>query len=323
MDKGETMYLTHSFSDRGRRTSAPMFSLRALVPLLAALVAVPPALAGTTLDRIKETRTLRLGYGPETPLMQKDASGKPTGFAIGLCQKIAEAAKLELNLPALAVEYVPVTGDGGVAAVAQGKVDVLCDPTPPTAAARKQVSFSIPVFASGIGAVLRRDGSQRLKDILTDRSLPTTPNWRGNADQLVRNSTMAVISGARAERLLIERLSEKQIIPKIVTVDDPAAGVAQVVEGRANVFFADKAVLFDAVKRSGASGDLQILDRYFTQDTFAFAVARDDEDLRLLVDSALSRLYRSSDFSSFYATWFGQPLGEVGLILFRLNALAE
>ena len=153
------MYLTHSFSDRARRTRAPLFSLRVLVPLLAALVAAPSALAGSALDRIKETRTLKLGYGPETPLIQKDASGKPTGFAIGLCQKIADAAKIELNQPALAVEYVPVTREGGVAAVAQGKVDVLCDPTPPTAAARKQVSFSIPIFASGIGAVLRRDGS--------------------------------------------------------------------------------------------------------------------------------------------------------------------
>jgi hypothetical protein len=52
-------------------------------------------------------------------------------------------------------------------------------------------------------------------------------------------------------------------------------------------------------------------------------MARDDEDLRLLVDGALSRLFRSNDFGPFYATWFGQPLGEIGLVLLRLNALAD
>ena len=129
---------------------------------------------------------LTFGYGADArPFSYKDESGNPAGYAIALCGKIADAAKAGLGLPALAVEYVPVARDEGLRAVVQGKIDVLCEATVPTLTSRKEVSFSIPIFASGIGAVERRDASTRLKDILSDRRPPTTPTWRANADQLI------------------------------------------------------------------------------------------------------------------------------------------
>src|SRR4029077_1497677 len=114
----------------------------------------------------------------------------PAGYAIALCGKIADAMKADLGLSSLAVDYVAVARDEGVRSGAQGKIDILCEATVPTLKSRKEVSYSIPIFASGIGAVVAKDASARLKDILSGRTPPTSPTWRANADQLLRNSTV-------------------------------------------------------------------------------------------------------------------------------------
>jgi len=199
---------------------------------------------------------------------------------------------------------------------------VLCEATVPTLTSRKEVSFSIPIFASGIGAVVRRDASTRLKDILSDRRPPTTPTWRANADQLIRQTTVSVVTATRAESALKNRLSQMQFIPKMAPVDNYGAGIDRVLDGRSNVFFGDRAILLDAVKLKGLSNELQVLDRFFTRETLAFAVPRDDENLRLIVDAALSRLFRSNEFREVYGKWFG-PLNENTLSMFQLDALPD
>jgi ABC-type amino acid transport substrate-binding protein len=316
------MHLMHSIGRRGHR-GKDAIALATLVPLLILLSAASPASAGATLDRIKSSGKLTLGYGADArPFSYKDESGNPGGYAIALCGKIADAAKADLGLSALAVEFVPVARDEGLHAVAQGKIDILCEATVPTLTSRKQVSYSIPIFASGIGAVVLKDASTRLKDILSGRTPPTGPTWRANADQLLRQSTISVVAGTRAERALTDRLSQLQLIPKMVPVDSYAAGIDRVLDGRSNVFFGDRAILLDAVKQKNLSGQLQVLDRFFTHETLAFAVPRDDEDLRLVVDGALSKLFRSNAFREVYGKWFG-PLKDETWSLFRLTALPD
>jgi len=316
------MHLTHSTGRRGHRSNDAPVALAIVVPLLMLLAASPASAAGG-LERIKASGKLTLGYGADArPFSYKDESGKPAGYAIELCSKIADVAKADLGLPALAVDFVPVARDEGVRAVAEGKVDILCEATVPTLATRKQVSYSIPIFASGIGAVVRKDAPQRLKDILAGRTPPTSPTWRGNADQLLRMSTISLVAGTREERKVTERLNELQLIPKLVAVNDYAAGIERVVDGRSNVFFGDRAVLLDAIKRAKSPDELQIIDRFFTHETLAFAVPRGDENLRLVVDTALSRLYRYNEFRDVYDKWFGR-IDERTLSVFRVAALPE
>ena len=314
------MHPTRTTGRDGHRGIAPLRWLGALAPLVALLAVAPPAAAGAALDRIKESKTLKLGYGSEGVFIGKDASGKPSGFAIDLCNKIGEAAKAEM--PSLTVELVPISHEEGIAAVVQGKVDVLCDVAQPTVASRKQVSFSIPVFASGTGAVVRRDSSERLKDVLSGRPPQSTALWRANADQLLRNATLSAVAGSRSESVLKERLRDFQIVPKYVPVSDLSTGVARVLDGRTNAFFGDRALLLEAARRSPASHELLVLDRYFSNETYAFALPRGDEDLRLLVDGALSRVFRSNELRALYEKSFGK-LGDTGLNMYRLGTLPD
>jgi polar amino acid transport system substrate-binding protein len=65
-----------------------------------------------------------------------------------------------------------------------------------------------------------------------------------------------------------------------------------------------------------------ILDRQFTFEQGALALARGDDDFRQAVDAALSRAYASSGFGEQYAKWFG-PFDDRARMFFRWNALPE
>ena len=91
---------------------------------------------------------------------------------------------------------------------------------------------------------------------------------------------------------------------------------------KASVFFTDRSILLDAVKRSGKAGDLTVLDRRFTIAPLAFALRRGDEDGRLAMDRLLSRIYGTAEFRATYTKWFGEP-DESATAFFRAVALPE
>ncbi|HRP29662.1 MAG TPA: transporter substrate-binding domain-containing protein, partial [Burkholderiaceae bacterium] len=80
--------------------------------LLAALLALgtaATALAAGVLDRARENSKLTFGYRADARPFAYTDGGKPAGFSVALCTRIADAVKTELKLPNLQVEFVPVT----------------------------------------------------------------------------------------------------------------------------------------------------------------------------------------------------------------------
>ena len=98
----------------------------------------------------------------------------------------------------------------------------------------------------------------------------------------------------------------------IVDVETHADGVKMVEAGTADAYSADRAILLMYAQQDKG---LKVLERYFTFEPIALAMARDD-DFRLVVDTALSNLFRSDGFNALYSKYFGEP-GEVTLMLFR------
>src|SRR5690349_11875027 len=119
--------------------------------LLAAALALGASFAAAgTLDKAKEAGKITLGYASDNRPYAFDAGGKPAGYAIDLCGRVAEALKSELKLPALTVDYVAVTREEAFNAVQQGRIDLLCAAVP-TLERRALVDFSIPIMLSGTG----------------------------------------------------------------------------------------------------------------------------------------------------------------------------
>jgi polar amino acid transport system substrate-binding protein len=286
------------------------------------VVTAAPVLAGVTLDRVREAGKLTLGYRDDArPFSFKDESGAPAGFSIALCKKIAEDIKAELGLSELNVEWAPVTLEDRFDAVQQGRVDLLCGADTATLARRSDVSFSVPIYPSGIGAIVRADAAAALQAVLEGRPV-TGPIWRGYPARILEEKTFAVVTGTTSETWLAERMAKFQLSATVLPVENYAAGVAAVTEGNADVFFGDRAIMMDAAAENVASGNLVALDRTFTNEPIALALARDNDDLRLVVDRTLSRLYASPEFRDLYATSFGEP-GAGILLFYGVSALPE
>jgi putrescine:ornithine antiporter len=295
----------------------------ASIAVLALLLGSGVPASAATLDQVKAQARIRLGYRTDArPLSFKDDSGNPAGYSVALCQEVVAAAKVELGLPALAVQWVPVTIETRFNALKQGEIDLLCGAETETLARRGEVAFSIPVFPGGIGALLRSDAPARLKEVLSGKPAVVRPYWRGTVGQILQAQTFSVVSGATSEKWLADKLKEFQLSASVAPASGYDAGVHDVLERSSSVFFGDRAILLDAVKRSGATGELVVLDRSFTYEPIALALARGDEDFRLLVDRTLSRLYRSGEAGSIYAKWCGEP-DEAALAFFRTSALPD
>jgi polar amino acid transport system substrate-binding protein len=293
--------------------------------LLAAIVASVSAPASAqTLDRIRDSKTIRLGYESDArPFSFKDEAGQPAGYAVALCTIVADRAKTELGLTDLTVEWVPLEGDARFAAVKDGTVDLLCGADVVTLARRAEVSFSIPIFPSGTGAVLNAASPLALREVLVNGQPGGRPIWRGSpARTVLERMTFSVIPGSTSETWLNERISAFNLDSTVVPVDTYAQGLERVVNGRSNVLFGELPILLDAAAHSPASGNLIVLDRHFTYEPLGLAMQRGDEDLRLLVDTALSDIYRSEGFRDAFTEWFGPP-DDFFVTFFRQTALPE
>ena len=293
----------------------------ALIGLLLCIGAAAPALGAATLDKIKDTGKLTIGYASDLrPFAYSDAAGKPAGYAVDLCNRVADAVKGELKLAALAVEFVALSRDEAFRAVEQGKADLLCGAVP-TIERRATLDFSIPIMVSGTGVAVRTDAPARLVAALTDREV-SGPIWRGSTDQAPQRVVLAVVAGTTLEKALATRLKERRIVADIVTVKDTEAGLQLLAAHGAQAFFNDRSVLLDAAARSKSPGDIRVLDRLFRRDIVALGMRRNDDDFRLAVDRALSRLYRTQDVIAVYTKYFGPPSGTV-LEFFQMVALPD
>jgi len=281
----------------------------------------PPA---GTLDRIRTSGTLKLGFRADArPLSFQDEGGKAAGYSVDVCQNVAEAVKSELSLPALKVDWVPVTVDNRLSVVQEGRIDLLCGASTETLERRKSVAFSLPIYPGGVAALVRSDAPRQLRNILSGKSQDYTPVWRAVALNILREQVFVTVAGTTAEQAVQRRAKELQVdsrmLPPVPTYE---AGVQDVVDRKANAFFAERAILIDVVRRNPSAKSLTILDRQFTYEPLALALSRSDEDFRLLVDRALTKLYASTGFWDTYKKWFGEP-DETTTTFFRWNILPE
>lgn len=278
--------------------------------------------AAATLDRIKESGHIKLGYLVDArPFSFRNDTGAAEGYAVTLCQQVAEQVKKELALPQLTVDWVPVTVDSRLREVQQGGIDLLCSPTSVTLTRRQEVSFSIPVFAGGNRAVVRADASAALRQALAETP-STKPVWRGSpAAKLLEGTSFAVVTGTTTEKWLEGRRATFKIDAKIVPVPDYRTGLQQLLDRKVDVFFGERAVVLGAMDAS-ARENLVIIDRLFTHELAALALERDNDAFRLLVDRALSEFYTTAGFRELYTKWSGE-FNENARTFFLWNALPE
>lgn len=277
------------------------------------------AMAAGTLDKLRDSRKLVIGFGSDSPIAQADAAGKAGGYVNAICTRVAESLRNDMKLSQLAVESTAVPMAERFSTLAQGRIDLLCGAVP-TLGRRAEVDFSIPIGFAGVNAVVRSDAPVRLVQVLSGREPPAQQVWRGTSAPERRS--IAVVDNTTVERALLDRLAERRISIEVVPVKDTAAGLQAVVDRRADAFLDGRVLLVDAMARSQSKSNLALLDKVFRRELVAIGVRRGDDDFRLAVDRALSRIYRSGELARIYATHL-QPMDQATRDFFDLVALPD
>ncbi len=285
------------------------------------LVSVISPVSAQTMDRIAASGSLKIGYREDArPFSFKDQAGQPSGFAVELCREIAADVKAKLSMAELSLEYVPVSTDDRFGAVAEGRIDILCGASTITLARRETVSFSIPVFLTGISPLMRVDAPAFLQDTLAMRR-PTLPG-RATLMQAFTDRKFGARANTTAETWLRGSIDKLASNAELAPVESHDEGLRQVADGEIDAYFADRAILLGLVMASDDPKAFLIGERLFTHEPYGLALAKGDEDFRLLVDRSLSRLYRSLEIAPIFTRHFGRP-GRAVLSVYLTTALPE
>lgn len=263
--------------------------------------------AGGALERIQKTATISLGYRENAaPFSFRGTDGKPAGYTVELCTRVAHAIKQELKLPTLKVSWVPLGSSSRLRAVADGTVAMECGMTTVTLARQKEVDFSYLVFVDGGNMLVREDAALRRPADLTGKKI-------------------AVQAGTTTEQVLARSLAAQRIGAELVPVKTPAEGLALVESGAAAGFAGDRVALFALARGAREPAKLQMLEQDFSYEPYAITLPRGDAGLRLAVNRELARLYRSGEISEILNHWFG-AMGEPSVLLAAmvyLNSIPE
>jgi len=284
--------------------------MRYRLPLFLALLCVlaaPAAAQSVTLDKIRKTGVITMGYVEgSAPFSFTDAGKQPQGYSVDLCRAVASGIRAQLKLASLETRWVPVTIQDRLEAVKSGRVDIECSTTTWTLSRQADVDFSLVTFVDG-GSILARTESDagRLTDFGGKR--------------------IAVITGTTTEKVLRETLARRSIKAEVVTVRTRDAGLQLLDQRKVEGFASDRIVLIGVVMTGKAKGTFKLLDEDFSIEPYALPLPRGDADFRLAVNRVLAGLYRSGDIDRIYNEWLGK-LGPPSLLLsaaFFIQGLAE
>jgi ABC-type amino acid transport substrate-binding protein len=261
-----------------------------------------------TLDRIKATKTILLGYRDSSvPFSFVDRSQAPAGYSVDLCQRVVEELRRDLKLPDLQPKWVPVTVENRQSAVIAGTVDLECGSTTNTLSRQEQVDFSLTTFITGASLVARSDAN--LSGDLASVRIAIIPGT--TTDAIIKDAMARSAAGAGRTQLL--------------AVKDHAEGLAAVANGTVDVYATDRAILIGLILAAPDPRRFALLDRYFSYEPYALMMRRGDPDFRLAVNRALARLYRSGQVLEIYGKWFGAwgPPSALTVALYAIEGLPD
>lgn len=273
--------------------------------------------SASVIDRVRADKTIKLGIRTDAPPFSHVAEGRPQGFSVDLCGLVAASISQIAGIEGMKGTLVSVDTQERFDALQSGKIDILCGATTATLGRREIVSFSIPTFSTGVGSVVRADAPKALRDAVD----PASGSGK-TGGQALSGRTIAVRAGTTAADWAKQSNFLKPHNVTIVEVQDHNAGLDQVANGAADVYFADKAIVLGTLRGRSDAQSLTLSRTTFTAEPYALALPRGDEDLRLLVDRALSVLYRSGGVYDVYRKHFGEPGSDVALF-YQTVALPE
>ncbi len=278
----------------------PFKSLARWALLITALMVTlhsPSAEAGIALDRIRASGRIVIAHrDASVPFSYVMPDGKPVGYAVDLCRKLAGAIGAKLGIRQLAIEYMPVTSANRISIMEEGKADLECESTTNNAERRTRVAFAIPHYITG-ARFLVRESSQagELRDFVGKR--------------------LAATAGTGPLKALQRANTEQMLRIAIIEVPDHVNGVAAVESGEVDGFVMDEVLLRGLMSTRSDPSQLKVVGKYLTVEPLAIILPKGDAELKLLLDDEMKRLIRTKEVHALHDRWFLEPIPPMGRTL--------
>jgi ABC-type amino acid transport substrate-binding protein len=271
----------------GGRAAGLALSLVLSVPvsLLAGTGPAPAQPLEGRLKQIQASGTLRIAYRIDSrPFSFLDAQGRPAGYSIELCQRIAQSIERQLGLSALAVTFVQVDTRTRFERIIDGSADMECGSTTVSLSRLESVDFSNLIFAESTGILVK-----------SGRGLISFEDMAGKS--------IGVIPGSTNEKAVRDQLARRSMQATLVELRDRQQGVAALARGEIDALASDKLVLL-ALAQAASLRDYTVLSDDLSFEPFAIMLPRGDWAFRLAVNTGLARLFRSGDVVAIYTRHF-------------------
>lgn len=261
-----------------------------------------------TLEKIARTGEFLIGYRTDSsPLSYENADGEPSGYSVDLCRRIAASVNAHFGEKDIETKFIRITSDERISAVVDGKIDIECGSTTITLSRQEQVDFSLQTFVTG-GSVLSlaASGIQTMSDLSGKR--------------------VGVAKGTTTIEQLRSYLKQNLIDAEVVIVADRTEGMKRLNRGGIDALASDQIVLIGQVIEAINPDRYSLVSEVFSYEPYGFMVRRDDADFRLLVNKAISQLYRNGEQADIFYRWIGRIGISVPPILaamYQLNTLPE
>lgn len=261
-----------------------------------------------TLEKIERTGEFLIGYRTDSsPLSYENAEGEPSGYSVDFCRRIAASVNAHFDKKDIEAKFVRISAEERISAVVNGKVDIECGSTTITLSRQEHVDFSLPTFVTG-GSVLS----------LASSGIQTMSDLAGKRVGVAKDTTTV--------EELRHYIKENLIDAEVVIVADRNEGMKRLNGGGIDALASDQIVLIGKVIEAVNPQRYSLVNEIFSFEPYGFVLRRNDADFRLVVNRAISQLYRSGEEGDIFYRWIGRigiDVPPIMAVMYQLNALPE
>ena len=279
--------------------------------LMVLLTVLLPAMvhAQTTdkaLQRIRDTKTVKIGYRTDAMPFAYEDRGQPAGYTVEICKRVVASLEQQLKIQPLAVKWVPANVQNRLDLVKKGEVDMECGTTTITLSRMEQVDFSSPVFVDVTGVMVRKSVGAGALGGLAGKSI-------------------AVVAGTPNQKALEDTLRKGLVNAKVVPAKTYDEAIALLEGGKTDALAAGRTMLVGMASKLKNVAEYELLNDDIGYVPYAIVLPLGATGLRAAVNRALSQIYDSDALVEIFRGTFGPNVKPGGalLVMYRLNVYPE
>ena len=244
-----------------------------------------------TLKKIKDSGRMVIGRSENSiPFSFVDSAGKPVGYSIDICNRIADTVRQELKLDKLDVQYVTIMGTTLIPLLLNGTIDIGCSTTTHNLTREKQVDFLMTTYVTGNQLLVRKDsGIKEIEDL--------------------KGKRVAVNQGTTNEKIMKELDRQMGLGIRFLDTEDQPRGWLAFETGRVDCYVTDAIIEHGLIAKAKDPSQYAVVGRLLSFDPYSMVVRRDDSEFRRVGNKVLADLFRGGEIQAIYDKWLGPIAG--------------